>query len=91
MKNYIKCTSHFRALHSKGGFIWELFKHGKNGSIYQKIYKNNMNQLDSVVKTELRIAKLINTHKVAMIGSDAIFKKYKKYECKVLSIFFHKP
>ena len=47
-----------------------------------------MNQLDSVVKTELRIAKLINTHKVAMIGSDAIFKKYKKYECKVLSLFF---
>ena len=47
-----------------------------------------MNQLDSVVKTELRIAKLINTHKVAMIGSDAIFKKYKKYECKVLAYFF---
>ena len=47
-----------------------------------------MNQLDYVVKTELRIAKLINTHKVAMIGSDAIFKKYKKYECKVLAYFF---
>ena len=47
-----------------------------------------MNQLDPVVKTELRIAKLINSDKVAMIASDAIFKKYKKYECKVLSIFF---
>ena len=47
-----------------------------------------MNQLDPVVKTELRIEKLINSDKVAMIASDAIFKKYKKYECKVLSIFF---
>ena len=47
-----------------------------------------MNQLDHVVKTELRIEKLINSDKVAMITSDAIFKKYKKYECKVLSIFF---
>ena len=47
-----------------------------------------MNQLDSVVKTELRIEKLINADKVAMIASDAIFKKYKKYQCKVLSIFF---
>ena len=40
------------------------------------------------MKTELRIEKLINSDKVAMIASDAIFKKYKKYECKVLSIFF---
>ena len=47
-----------------------------------------MNQLDSVMKTELRIEKLINADKVAMIASDAIFKKYKKYQCKVLSIFF---
>ena len=47
-----------------------------------------MNQLDSAVKTELRIEQLINGDKVAMIASDAIFKKYKKYESKVLSTFF---
>ena len=47
-----------------------------------------MNPLEFVVKTELRIEKLINADKVAMIASDAIFKKYKKYQCKVLSIFF---
>ena len=47
-----------------------------------------MNPLEFVVETELRIEKLINEDKVAMIASDAIFKKYKKYECKVFSIFF---
>ena len=42
-----------------------------------------MNHFDTVVKTELRIKQLINTDKVAMIASDAIFKKYNKYKCKV--------
>ena len=48
-----------------------------------------MNRLDSDVKTELKIEKLINTDKVAMIASDAIFKKYKKHECKVCILFIY--
>ena len=77
---------YFRVIHPQGGFIGELFVNGKNGSIYQKIY--NMNQLDTytVVNSESRIEKLINEDKMALIASDSIFKKYNKYECKVMQI-----
>ena len=48
-----------------------------------------MNQLDTytIANVESRIEKFINEDKVALIASDAILKKYKKYECKVNANF----
>ena len=56
----------------------------KQGSL-EKILKNNMNQLDTYTDAnfESRIEKFINEDKVALITSDALFKKYNKYKCKV--------
>ena len=46
-----------------------------------------MNQLNTytIANFESRIEKFINEDqdKVALIASDALFKKYNKYECKV--------
>ena len=44
-----------------------------------------MKQLDTytIANFESRIEKFINEDKVALITSDALFKKYNKYECKV--------
>ena len=44
-----------------------------------------MNQLDTYTDAnfESRIEKFINEDKVALITSDALFKKYNKYKCKV--------
>ena len=44
-----------------------------------------MKQLDTytIAKFESRIEKFLNEDKMALIASDALFKKYNKYECKV--------
>ena len=78
---------YFRAIHQQRGFIRELFENGKNGSIYQKIYNNNQLDTYTIDNFESRIEKFINEDKVALIASDAMFKKYNKYECKVNANF----
>ena len=44
-----------------------------------------MKQLDTytIANFESRFEKFVNENKVALIASDALFKKYNKYECKV--------
>ena len=44
-----------------------------------------MNQLDTYTDAnfESRVEKFINEDKVALITSDALFKKSNKYKCKV--------
>ena len=50
-----------------------------------------MKQLDTytIANFESRFEKFVNEDKVALIASDALFKKYNKYECKVCKFVIH--
>ena len=66
----------------------QFFINGKKGSIYEKIYKNNNNGLDSFFSVDVGLEHLVNEVNSALIGYSHYIQSYNKYHCKVCNQIF---
>ena len=55
----------------------------KPGSIYEKIYKNNINELESFFDDEAGLEHMVNEMKLALSNYKHQVLSYKQYHCKV--------
>jgi hypothetical protein len=63
------------------------FQTANQDSIYGRLYKNNMDGLDSFCTLENGLEYVLKNDKVALIFEEPIYS-YQQYHCKVKLIFF---
>ena len=61
----------------------QFFASGKEDSIYGKLYKNNMNGMESFLMIEDALQNLVNSSKTAIIFNGDRIRFYEDYHCKV--------
>ena len=62
-----------------------MFLHGKKGSIYEKVYKNNMDGHGSFYSVDVDLEHLVNEVQSALIGYTHYIESYSQYHCKVFN------
>ena len=60
-----------------------MFRNGKKGSIYEKIFKNNIHGKGSLFGLDVDLNHLVNEVKSALIGYAHDIESYGQYHCKV--------
>ena len=61
----------------------QLIANGNQDSIYGKLYKNNMNGIESFLGIEDALNYLVNSSKIAIIFNGDRIRFYENYHCKV--------
>ena len=84
---YILCPSIFNNAYRLIGppMDWAISKHfhsGKEGLIYEKLYKKNMDGKKSFVSTEIGLERLLESDSQALISNLPI-QNFEDFQCKV--------
>ena len=61
----------------------QFFRNGQNDSMYGKLYKNNMDGLNSFFTNSKGLEHIVKSEKVAFIQHGDLINFYKDYHCKV--------